>query len=60
MAAVPEDSKFVLRNHFDGMAPFYDGFGPVWYDMAKALLAKKPLPIVGSRNPLRMFRDEEG
>lgn len=48
MAAVPEDAKFSLKSHFDNMAPIYDGFGPVWYEMAEGLLARNPIPISSS------------
>lgn len=48
MAAIPEDATFTLKAHFDGMAPIYDGFGPVWYEMGGALLAKNPNPISSS------------
>lgn len=37
--------KWHLRAYFDDMAPIYDSFGPLWYNLAKQMLQFNPHPL---------------
>lgn len=44
----PSEFKKYLKQNFDEMAPDYDEYGPVWYQLAAKLLALNPIPLNSS------------